>query len=208
MKLLLGLIGIGLLLIPPAAATATNFNKLHASVKSLAVVADGKLRNICTVSGINKSKHYWLTAAHCIEAVEYTYYIDGDKAFPVMRDVPNDLAILRTNNITVPTLKLAEQGPRVGDFVAVMGFPFGWTSQLYSPGVVMNTSMQIAPDEPGWDNYWMIINAQGAPGNSGSPVFDKNDDIVGVVQIGWGRSWSVLGSVTYEVLAKYAVYWN
>lgn len=208
MKFLAALIAIGLLFTPPV-AHATNFKKLLASVKPLSVAEGDITGNICTVTGINKSKHYWLTAAHCVSEPD-TYYIEGEHVHVEMLDVPNDLAILSTDTLTVPALKLAKNGPRMGDFVAVLGFPFGWNDHVYSPGVVMNPKIQPWPDAPeeDWRHYWMLISNQGAPGNSGSSVLNARDEIVGVVQIGWGRSWSVLGASPYDELAKYKQYWE
>ena len=208
MKLLLALTGIGFLLFPPL-VDATNFKKLRNSVKALSVMEGEVAHNICTVNGINQSKHYWLTAAHCVSDLNTKYYVAGAEAYVVMRDTPNDLAIIRTDALTVPALKLAKKGPLMGDFIAVFGFPFGWLDPIYSPGVVMNAKMQPWPEgENGWDAYWMLISAQGAPGNSGSAVLNNKDEIVSVVQIGWGRSWSVLGSVPFDLLAQYRSYWN
>src|SRR3990167_7965363 len=220
---LLAILVAAMLLVAPATPSA-DIPKVLDSVRALAVpieqigysttdgrvriVVDGGLTNICTVSSINEQKHYWLTAQHCVDDRTLTYFIDGDQGIVVMRDVLNDLAILHTESATAPELKLAPKGPTYADSIYVAGHPFGWPEPLLTIGTVASPVNQFT-DEEGWDRPFMILQLVGAPGNSGSPVVNTSNEVVSVVQIGWGRSFSpIMGGVVYDTLAKYKKYWE
>lgn len=104
----------------------------------------------------------------------------------VIRDMVNDLAILRvtdpaklTATCPDPPFQLtSSNGIRLGERVSTIGYPL--TSMLgsnpkFSEGVVSSKS--------GWqdDPRSLQISAQVQPGSSGSPLFDTDGNIVGVV---------------------------
>ena len=104
----------------------------------------------------------------------------------VIRDVVNDLAILRVTDhakVTATCTELPFQltsssGIKLGERVSTIGYPL--TSMLgsspkFSEGVVSSKS--------GWqdDPRSLQISAQVQPGSSGSPLFDTDGNIVGVV---------------------------
>src|SRR3990167_4804021 len=158
-----------LLLLVPSAPTA-GVPKFLESVRPLmvpvvemavteqGVIVDGALQNICTVSSINEKRHYWLTAAHCIEQQDFHYYIMGEEVSIVMRDVANDVAILQTSQVSLKALKLAKKGPEMGDIVQVGGHPFGWLYSILATGQVMHPSLQPWPknENPIYRNFWML----------------------------------------------------
>ena len=178
----------------------------------------GAFTNICTVGSINESKHYWLTAAHCIANVDLKYYVMGEEVKVVMRDVKNDLAILQTVQAKVPALKLAPQGLKAEDDVKMYGHPFGFAYPIFSKGFVMHPALDIGNDgasEEGDNTVFTILQMVGAPGSSGSPVLNVLNEIVGVVQIGFGvrlfdepQFGVVMGSVPYDILVQYKGYWD
>ena len=162
---------------------------------------------ICTVSSINERKHYWITAHHCVEDRNLTYFIDNDVVTVEMRDVRNDLAILSTATAYAPALKLAKKGPTFGDKVTVAGYPLGF-GPLLTQGFVANPSLQITDEKP-YDRPFMFVQAAGAPGNSGSPIVNSHNELVSVLQISFGRTFGpIMGGATYEILSKYAEYWS
>lgn len=125
-----------------------------------------------------------------------------------MRDVPGDVAIMVTQGVQVKSLKMADDAPEYGDKVQIAGYPWGWKSPIYSVGIVMNPDFRPWPGDERYDRQYMLVSAQGAPGNSGSSVVNEDDEVIGVVQIGWNRTWSVMASATWEYLQKFKQYWS
>jgi S1-C subfamily serine protease len=104
----------------------------------------------------------------------------------VVRDVVNDLAVVRMSDTT----KLASTCPdlpfqvapsttvTLGEHVAAIGYPLTpmlGSNPKFSEGVVASKS--------GWqdDPRSLQISAQVQPGSSGSPLFDNDGNIIGVV---------------------------
>ena len=124
-----------LLVLTPIAESS--ISKLLDAVKPLSIDAmhiytgEVKRINICTTASINKNVSgkgkggYWLTAYHCVDDLELTYWIGEQKAPVVMRDVLNDLAILWTEKPAKVALKLANRQPQFGDKIMTAGYPFG-----------------------------------------------------------------------------------
>ncbi len=107
-------------------------------------------------------------------------------AVVVIRDVVNDLAVLRvtdrakvtTTCVELPFQLASSNGVKLGERVSTIGYPL--TSMLgsnpkFSEGVVSSKS--------GWqdDPRSFQISAQVQPGSSGSPLFDGDGNIIGVV---------------------------
>ncbi len=104
----------------------------------------------------------------------------------VIRDVVNDLAVLRLTDpakltatcTELPFQLVTSSGVKLGERVSTIGYPL--TSMLgsnpkFSEGVISSKS--------GWqdDPRSLQISAQVQPGSSGSPLFDADGNIVGVV---------------------------
>jgi len=104
----------------------------------------------------------------------------------VVRDVVNDLAVLRVTDATklastcpdLPFQLASSNGVTLGEHVSTIGYPL--TSMLgsnpkFSEGVVSSKS--------GWqdDPRSLQISAQVQPGSSGSPLFDSDGNVIGVV---------------------------
>jgi S1-C subfamily serine protease len=104
----------------------------------------------------------------------------------VVKDVVNDLAILRVSDATkvattcpdLPFELASSNGVKLGERVSTIGYPL--TSMLgenpkFAEGVVSSTSG--FQDDP----RSLQISAQVQPGSSGSPLFDSNGNIIGIV---------------------------
>ena len=93
-------------------------------------------------------------------------------------DSKTDLAVLRVKaDKPLPHVKLGSSDEaRVGDWVMVIGNPFGLNSSV-SVGIISarNRDIQSGP----YDNY-IQTDAAINQGNSGGPLFDKNGDVIGV----------------------------
>jgi S1-C subfamily serine protease len=104
----------------------------------------------------------------------------------VVRDVVNDLAVLRVTDSTklattcpaLPFQLASSNGVTLGERVSAIGYPLTpmlGSNPKFSEGVVSSKS--------GWqdDPRSLQISAQVQPGSSGSPLFDSDGNIIGVV---------------------------
>lgn len=96
-----------------------------------------------------------------------------------------DLCLLKANG-TIPALPLAQQNAVQGDRVLSIGGPDG-AYPLIVEGFVsgyFNMNMRNDPDEDGdFEVHFrsQMISAPVYPGSSGSPVFDVNGQVIGIV---------------------------
>jgi len=112
-----------------------------------------------------------------------------------------DLALLRTAVHPVPTVKgiAPDRGPAVGDPIAVIGFPLGldlksgdeWRRLGVATTLTLGTVSRVLPDLVQLDSY-------GAPGSSGSPVFNRAGEVAGVI---YGGEKGSNGRIVYAVPA-------
>ncbi len=159
--------------------------------------------NFCTATSINSDLHLWLTAAHCL-ASEEPGHIMGEEILPMVVDEGHDIAFVHTPTKHAPAIHLAQRGPRCYadahcDAVRVIGYPFGFPFQVFTEGTLAARRGEI---EPG--RFYALFNVTGAPGNSGSAILNASGEIVSVLQIGWGRSFSpMVGGVVFDTLLRY-----
>ena len=158
-------------------------NKLLASVRPLYSMrpnyetGEVNLAVICTTTSINQQQGYWLTAAHCIDE---EVFIEGERVNVIYKDQVLDLAVLRGKR--APALKLAKESLKQGDRVWMLGHPLGHEAPQLFRGYVSH------PDSIGY--MWFDMGVCG--GNSGSSVVNTNNEIVSVMQVGYGRPCTVL----------------
>ena len=131
---------------------------------------------------------------------------DAINADVVIKDVVNDLAILRLTDSTKLTAACPElpfqlsSSNRValGEHVSTIGYPL--TSMLgsnpkFSEGVVSSkTGFQDDPRS-------LQISAQIQPGSSGSPLFDSNGNVIGIVvaTLDAGKVYQAVSSIPQNV---------
>ena len=167
-----------------------------------------------------------LTAQHCIDDAEeegqrvrigtYDDYIDTQATFRnrrwryfdiVASDSGNDLALLRLAEgepslRSYEILELALADPRNGEFVFCMGHPrgLGWTLTY---GVVSQATRVGAAATPGNDNRTIFVqsSAQAFFGNSGGPLMNSDNQIIGVVSR--GGPWHVVMSVHISMIREF-----
>lgn len=177
----------------------------NAVVALLAPGAPGEQRIYC--SGFFVSDTEVVTAAHCIDPDQVTVRIgtlrdfadtDGHfynryHTFVVTRvDSFNDLALLSYDgDVPLPfhtSLSLAAEVPEVGDNVVVVGHPTGILAWTYTTGIVSYASRNGWGDEPDGVERRMYIqySANSYYGNSGGPVLNCENEVVGVVSEGLG----------------------
>jgi serine protease Do len=95
----------------------------------------------------------------------------------VARDTTNDLALLKVTS-KPPSVAAIRMGVRVGEPVAVFGFPL---SGLLATSGNMTFGNVTALSGIADDTRYIQIQAPVQPGNSGGPLLDYNGNVVGVV---------------------------
>lgn len=123
-----------------------------------------------------------VTNNHVIEGASSAIVkLSNGAFFPVVRVLAsasdNDLAIIKVNGKNLPFLSLAGiNRVRVGDHVVAIGSPLGLE------GTVSDGIVSAIRDDGG--KRWIQTTAPISPGNSGGPLLDMSDHVVGVIT--WG----------------------
>lgn len=145
-------------------------------------------RTFCTVFSINKKEGNWGTAGHCAayayEQMQMTGQIPTIGDFPAIIayvDPMYDVAVFQSE-YQKPALKLAKESQEVGEFVMIIGYPYGITRTV-TKGFMGARNIPIM--HPTYEIYMRsdILDITTAGGNSGSPVFNDKDEVIGVL---WG----------------------
>lgn len=179
------------------------------------------LANGCTASSINRQERLWLTAAHCV--AEGEMFIEAQPATVVEMNEETDIAIIKVEGyFPGGELTLSPSSPNYMTDIIVIGHPFGYDDVFITRGYVSNLKALLSSDDnvfflqPGFPKKlnnpfsgYMIFNVAAAPGNSGSPVINLKNEIVSVLQIGWGQGFSpVSGGAVYEDVKWFARYFS
>jgi S1-C subfamily serine protease len=144
--------------------------------------------NIATGSGlIYSADGYILTCWHVVDGQSYLDVIlhDGTcrRATVVGSDRSSDVAVLKINVISdLQPLPLADSGTLVpGEPVIVVGNPFGiFETVVY--GIISRTTQMVYVSGVGWVSNLIQYDAAQNPGNSGSPVFNGEGQVVGMAE--------------------------
>ena len=138
----------------------------------------------------NKRKSYILTAGHVCNKDAYKAEIGVDhikvryrvtdahgithKAKLFKLDKENDLCLLILNQrLNLPAIKIRFHGPIYGEKVYNLASPTGFSGKNYVPILEGYYS--------GFTAFRMIFTIPAIGGSSGSPVFDKNGNLVGMI---------------------------
>ena len=132
-------------------------------------------RGTCSGAFIN-DKGDILTAKHCVEDyVEFevvTHDAKKYQAVVVATSTVHDLAIIHIDRRNTAFFKLADKVTR-GERVWALGSPLGITDTL-STGVVARLDGDVT-----------LIDCSALPGNSGGPLYNDAEELVGVVSAGY-----------------------
>jgi serine protease Do len=104
---------------------------------------------------------------------------DDGKAFNakvIGTDPRTDLALIKVDGGNFPFVKLADETPRVGDWVLAVGNPFGLGGTV-TAGIVSARGRDIGAGP--YDDF-IQIDAPVNKGNSGGPTFDVDGQVIGV----------------------------
>jgi len=132
-----------------------------------------------------------LTARHVVQDMDqFTVTLDDGRVFEskaVLADTENDVGFILLDlpaGEDISVLPLSEAVKvRAGDTVFIMGSPFGYTNfNSVSRGIVSALGRDIGTQ---WDWFCMIQTDSAAnPGNSGGPVFNLDNEIIGILVAG------------------------
>lgn len=117
-----------------------------------------------------------LTAKHCVTGFDsfevQTYDRRTYVATVIATSKTHDLAIIRIDRDNTPYFKLAESAVR-GESVSILGSPLGFTDTL-SEGVIAKL-----------EGDTILLDCGALPGNSGGPIFNAKQELVGVLTAGY-----------------------
>ncbi|HLH90340.1 MAG TPA: Do family serine endopeptidase [Xanthobacteraceae bacterium] len=91
-------------------------------------------------------------------------------------DPRTDLALIKVDGDNFPFVQLADQTPRIGDWVLAVGNPFGLGGTV-TAGIVSARGRDIGAGP--YDDF-IQIDAPVNKGNSGGPAFDVDGRVIGV----------------------------
>jgi len=119
-------------------------------------------------------------------AVALPGWHESANAEVIIRDATNDIALLRVTDTSrlastcsdLPFQLAAESKPSLGQRVTTVGYPLAailGSTPRFAEGAVSGTTG--IRDDP----RWLQISAQVEPGSSGSPLFDTDGNVIGIV---------------------------
>ena len=123
---------------------------------------------------------YAVTNNHVVQNAESVRVTTDDgKSFTakvIGTDPRTDLALIKVEGGNFPFVKLADETPRVGDWVLAVGNPFGLGGTV-TAGIVSARGRDIGAGP--YDDF-IQIDAPVNKGNSGGPTFDVDGQVIGV----------------------------
>jgi serine protease Do len=123
---------------------------------------------------------YAVTNNHVVDKAESVEVTTDDgktlTAKVIGTDPRTDLALIKVDGGNFPFVQLADQAPRVGDWVIAVGNPFGLGGTV-TAGIVSARGRDIGAGP--YDDF-IQIDAPVNKGNSGGPAFDVDGQVIGV----------------------------
>jgi serine protease Do len=123
---------------------------------------------------------YAVTNNHVVDKAESVEVTTDDgkthTAKVIGTDPRTDLALIKVEGGDFPYVRLAEQSPRIGDWVLAVGNPFGLGGTV-TAGIVSARGRDIGAGP--YDDF-IQIDAPVNKGNSGGPTFDVDGNVIGV----------------------------
>ena len=151
---------------------------------------------LCT--GFSVRLHKFLTAAHCVEGFEKFpnsfIKVDGKPGTLLLADHQIDLALVESNDVDKPVIKISSDLAR-GDQVIAAGYGGGHYYPIFTTHVVESTNYSVSTHQaPG-----TLFVHPFQKGMSGGPIVNENGKVVSVVQasaqiFGFGANISTIKS--------------
>src|SRR5499427_1174456 len=124
---------------------------------------------------------YAVTNNHVVDKAESVEVTTDDgkihNAKVIGPDARTDLALIKVEGgASFPFVRLADESPRIGDWVLAVGNPFGLGGTV-TVGIVLARGRDIGAGP--YDDF-IQIDAPVNKGNSGGPTFDVDGNVIGV----------------------------
>jgi len=190
-KVICVMLGLGLMLslalrIPTGSGIADNIEAVRDGVVHIAKQGE------CQGSGaIISPDGIIFTARHVTDGRDGDYTVtldDGSqyKVKAVLEDTENDISFMLLDlpeGEQLPYVKFSYNQPRVGDSIFIVGSPYGFDNfNSVTLGIVSAEKRDLGGP---YDWYVMMQTDSAAnPGNSGGPVFNLDNEVVGVLVAG------------------------
>ncbi len=183
------------------AATTTSAEATPAPAEALRTAARASVRlrsigctGVETGSGFAVDPHVLVTNAHVVVGAQQLQVDTWDghelQVTGTVVEAGADLAVVRTREELPTSLRLADADPAAGEAVTVVGYPRG-EALARAAGTVVGPVTDPLGTSAG---PVLAVDAQVAPGSSGSAVVDAAGAVVGVVYAG-----AVTGEHAYAV---------
>lgn len=156
-----------------ASACAHNVGQTINSTARADIYTGNTKLGVCTSWAVDKNEV--ITAGHCVREMIKggSMMVNGRYAILIKVDYTNDVALLMVPNHRLTPLKVAKKMPKAGSKVFVTGCPYG-VCGIITEGYLSNKK----------HNQFSIISAAATGGNSGSPVLNENNEVVGILVAG------------------------
>ena len=190
MKKILPAVLAFLLFVAPAFSTSWTSvaEKVLRSTVSLQL-RDDTTRNFCSGIVINSIKDYVLTADHCVMAALWTgtpFTVDGKMATVILRDIPEDLAVVRVEDLNRTALNPPKMKLLKGATVMAAGYAYGFLEAQVRISNLVYTNIRL--NDQWCPSECIGVSIDHVGGMSGGPVADKNGNLIGIVQFGDGKT--------------------
>lgn len=129
--------------------------------------------SVCSGVVINAEAGFLVTAAHCVEGKGVAITVSGRHAELVRMNRVLDLAVVRFTPRGESSMLVAVDPPKMGEEIAVVGYPFGSKQTQSQVGRVVNPLEEA--------DGVMRVSIDVIMGDSGGPCINGKGELVGIV---------------------------
>jgi hypothetical protein len=169
------------------------------------VISSERAAPLDQITPANKWRTLVLTAGHCLDLNVFEGFDWRGQSLGMAqarwKHRQADLGIVEFwTDHQMPAVSMRPEAPRAGEHVWLVGFP--WVQPVaITQGYIGDPrprdlgDISQDPSDPLVEAAIVRIAVFGNPGNSGSPVFDDNGEVIGVLTLGFGAPGGLNGVV-------------